>query len=196
MKRIALLAVLVATGLSAHVEAQVIGTYRPSLVTYYPSTTSVTPVAYHKPVPTTQYAGTQYAANPYNSYPVVTASANQVVNSTPIVQTSYVGGTSYAANYPYTTVNSPIATTNCGCAPIQTIGTTNYYPSTAVAPVAYQQPVVAPVTQVAYQQPIQTIAAENTYIDGKYYVGKGLLGRPKVYAQGQPIRNVFRRILP
>ena len=68
-----------------------------------------------------------------------------------------------------------------------------------LATVAYQQPATLPVQTVAYQQPVapvQTVAAQNTMLNGKYYVGRGLLGRPKVYAQGQPIRNMFRTILP
>ena len=202
MKRFALLAVVAVACMTATLQAQVIGTYRPSLVTYYPSNSSVTPVAYAKPVPT---AGTSYVADRYSSYPVTAASATQVISSTPVVQTAYASGTNYVyptsyantagysyANYP-TTAGSPIIGGNCGCAPIQTIGTTSYYPATTVTPVAYQQP-------IAYQQPVgvpaQTIAGSNPMLGGKYYVGRGLLGRPKVYAHGQPLRNVFRKILP
>ena len=189
MKRMTLLtvalsvAVLIASNVTL-CEAQVIGTYRPSLVTYYPSATSVTPVAYYKPVPAT----TQYAAN-YSSYPVASTSYTQPISTAPVVQSSYVGATPYVANYPYTTAGSPVVGGACGCAPIQTIGTTSCYPTTAYAPVqtvAYQQPVA----------PVQPITAQPGLIDGKWYVGKGLLGRPKLYAEGQPIRNAFRTILP
>ena len=224
MKRFALLVVAIAAGTAAAAQAQVIGTYRPSLVTYYPSTTSVTPVAYAKPIPT---AG-RYVANPYGTYPMLSR-ANPATGTTQVVQAAYgnnyagaanyantgnyantayysypvnyanTTNYAYAANYP-TTAAAPIVSGNCGCAPFQTIGTTSYYPTTAVAPAAYQQTYVGPASQAAYQQPlvapVQPIGAQAGTINGKYFVGKGLLGRPKIYAQGQPIRNVLRTILP
>ena len=192
MKRMTLLAALFAVSTATLAQAQVIGTYRPSLVTYYPSTSSVTPVAYYKPVPANNQAYAQYASNTrtqvayatnnYPSYPVNTVANTQVVNSVPVQQTSYYNSTPYVANSPTQVTYSPIVGNDCcnPCQPIQTV--------------AYQ----APVQTIAYQQPVQPIAAapQPGLIDGKWYVGKGLLGRPKLYAEGQPIRNAFRTILP
>ena len=200
MKRMTLLAALFVLSTATLAQAQVIGTYRPSLVTYYPSTSSVTPVAYHKPVPANNQAYAQYASNTrtqvayapnnytttnYASYPVNTVANTQVVSSVPVQQASYYNGTPYVANYPQQVTYSPIVGNDC-CNPCQPIQTVAY--QAPVQTIAYQQP-VAPV------QPIAT-TAQPGYIDGKWYVGKGLLGRPKLYAEGQPIRNAFRTILP
>ena len=35
-----------------------------------------------------------------------------------------------------------------------------------------------------------------TRMPSKYYVGRGIIGQPKVYVPGQPIRNFFRYISP
>ena len=188
MKRVALLAFAFVVGTASLMEAQVIGTYRPSVVTYYPSATSVAPATAYRPLPSaTQFASTQY------TYPVTTVGSPQVFSSTPVVNTSYVSTT------PYVTA-SPIVGGNCNCSPVQTVGGISYQPITNYSPpvqtVAYQQP----IQTVAYQQPatlpVQTVSAQTAAVGGKYYVGKGLLGRPKVYAQGQPVRNALRSIFP
>ena len=211
MKRFALLAALAVACTTTYSQAQVIGTYRPSLVTYYPSATSVTPVAYYKPIPT-QYASNVYATNTSPNYPLAQAAgfttatvpAPQAIHSTPIVQTSYYGAAAYGGGPQV--AYSPIGG-DC-CTPYQSSAATSYYPAGGCAPiqsccspVAYQQPAYAPVQTIAYQQPVvapvQPIGAPQPgLIDGKWYVGKGLLGRPKLYAEGQPIRNTLRTILP
>ena len=190
-----LAAVAIATCTASLSQAQVIGTYRPSLVTYYPSASSVTPIAAYRPVP----SATQYAASPYNNYGVQTASWAQPATTAPVVNTSFAGGGMYAGVPQYTA--SPVTGGDCGgCGSIQTIGAANYAPGLgcggfaqqpAYAPIAYQQPIAAQYQAVPYQN---IGGAEQ--LGGKYYVGKGLLGRPKVYAQGQPVRNALRSILP
>jgi len=172
MKRYALLAVVMVACSAALAQAQVIGTYRPSLVTYYPSASSVTPVTAYRPVPT----AARYA------------SAQQSV--TPVVNAAYTSSTPYVANSAYV-AQSPVVGGACGCPPVQTIGGASQVSTVAYSPavqtVAYQQPATVPV---------QTVGGRGGLIDGKYYVGKGLLGRPKVYAEGQPVRNALRAILP
>ncbi len=41
-------------------------------------------------------------------------------------------------------------------------------------------------------QPLLPLAAPPS----RYYVGQGLIGQPKVYVPGQPVRNFFRYVLP
>lgn len=104
MKRFVMVtaAALVCFAIAAQGDAQVIGTYRPSVVTYYPTSTSVAPASYQTPITTAgYYAPTVPAA------PVRTVAATRVISHSPVIgggcapplPATPVAGTSY---YPVT----------------------------------------------------------------------------------------------
>jgi hypothetical protein len=151
---LALLATLTAVNFA---DAQVIGTYRPSVVTYYPTSPSFTPAP----------------------------------SQPQIVQASYYG----AQTTPIATVSNTQAIGGCECTPLRSYPT-NIAPTvySSPAPVAYSQPVAyaAPVSV-----PVQTVAY-NTQpaLPPNRYIGTNLFGSPKVYANGQPVRNALRWLGP
>jgi hypothetical protein len=154
MKCLTLAAIVVLSATLA--QAQVFGTYRPSVVTYYPTATSGIPAASQPQIAQASYYGTT---------PV----------TTPIAAQSY-----YAA---------PV--TGCQCTPLQSYPTnitpTAYYSPT---PVTYAQP-------VSYAAPIQTVSYNaQPALGPNRYIGRNLFGSPKVYANGQPVRNALRWLGP
>lgn len=65
-------------------------------------------------------------------------------------------------------------------------------PSTACPPVACEPcPCPTPPPRYAYR-PVYPLFA----MPPSYAVGRGLLGQPKLYVPGQPVRNFFRYISP
>ena len=165
MKRLTLTALALFAALTAapFADAQVIGTYRPSVVTYYPTSTSTMPAAYQPQIAQASYYGGSTVA-------------------TPIASQSYYGTQAIASN-------------GCECTPLRSYPTnitpTAYYspaPVTYTQPVSYAAPVSVPVQQVAYNT--QPALGSNRYI------GTNLFGSPKVYANGQPLRNAIRWLGP
>ncbi len=184
MKRfVSIAAVALVCSAASGLQAQVIGTYRPSVVTYYPAATG-TPVGYQQPYqrPLVQpvsytsasYAPANYAPVRYGSAaPISTVGYSQVASRTPLYNASYGVGTPVGGN--------------C-CTPIQSVGYAQSSPCLPIAQTAYAPPVGLPVQAIAAPPP--------GTIDNEYYIGHGLLGRPKVFKTGQPLRNTLRRILP
>jgi hypothetical protein len=145
--------------LTSAASAQVIGTYRPSVVTYYPHTTSAAPATFQArtmPItPVGYYPTTTVAA------PITTLGGPQVVSPLPVTHASYYG--------------APPAASGCGCTgggvPVAPIVATSYSP----APVA---------------------CASACDLGGNRFVGRSVWGSPKVYANGQPVRNALRWLGP
>ena len=54
----------------------------------------------------------------------------------------------------------------------------------------YRSRVATP--RYAQYRPVVTL----TRMPGQYFVGRGIIGQPKVYVPGQPVRNFFRYISP
>lgn len=117
---------------------------------------------------------------------------------------------------PYSPPIQPIAATttafygnNCCCQPIQSVVAR---PVQNYVPVAYSQPTYtqptytqptyitagypsqAGYTPVAYNSPSPILPV--TSMPSNYYVGRGIIGQPKVYVPGQPIRNALRYLTP
>jgi hypothetical protein len=77
---------------------------------------------------------------------------------------------------------------------------------TQYAPVAYTMPTAVPVGGYAaaplgpgvptmpYPQPYPQAVAPQPR--SPYYVGENLFGQPKLFVDGQPVRNALRSILP
>lgn len=180
MKRfVSIAAVALVCSAATWAQAQVIGTYRPSVVTYYPAA-SATQVGYQQPrVQPVNYAPASYAPANYapvsygSTTPISTVGYSQVASRTPLYNTSHI-------------VGSPVGS-GC-CAPIQSVGYAQGAPCPPIAQTAYAPPVGLPVQAIAAPPP--------GTIDSQYFIGQGLLGRPKVFKVGQPLRNTVRRILP
>ena len=150
-------------------QAQVIGTYRPSVVTYYPATGSTAPAVYQ---PTYVAQTGYYPQNYYAAAPITTVGGPQVVST---VGYGGYGVSPVAAAQPY--YGAPIAGNACGCVP----QTTCY-----------------PVNQISYAQPAVPVqyASGGAGLPDNRYIGTNLFGSPKVYANGQPLRNVLRWLGP
>jgi hypothetical protein len=164
MKRLALtvLALFAALATVQSSEAQVIGTYRPSVVTYYPTSTSVLPAPSQPPIAQASYYGAT----------TVTPVANV---SAPLASQAYYGTQVVSAN-------------GCQCAPLRSypanVTPTAYYSQ----PVAYAAPAAVPVQTVSY--------AAQPALGSNRYIGTNIFGNPKVYANGQPLRNALRWLGP
>lgn len=216
MKRMALLSTILTFAIASAVQAQVIGTYRPSVSTYYPTTASVSvsPVTHYMPVKPASYSqpvitsstpvpGTMQVISGANVYtqPASTSYAQIASDTEVISQTQYaaqpttvvsqpaqyaVQPTQYVYQQP--AVASPMVVGNNCCQPVAAAPAVSY-----AAPVncCYTQPMQ--VQQVAYQS-----AANPTCVppDGRHYVGRTLWGSPKVYAERQPLRNALRFLGP
>lgn len=178
MKRLTLTALALFAALTAtqYADAQVIGTYRPSLVTYYPTSTSVMPAPSQPQIVQASYQG------------------GTTVTQTPIAMvnnTQYVGAPINSQAY----YGTQAVSNGCECAPLRSMPTnitpTSYY---SPAPVTYTQPVsyVAPATV-----PVQQVAlSPQPALPPNRYIGTNLFGSPKVYANHQPVRNALRWLGP
>ena len=60
-------------------------------------------------------------------------------------------------------------------------------PVTTVSPVSFVGPTVPAAPNIVYR-PLLPVSPSSP----PYYVGQGLLGQPKVYMPGQPVRNFLR----
>lgn len=148
------------------------------------------PTGYAQPIPATNYAPancvptTTYATN---YAPVTYANSYAPVNRTyfpasQVQQVNYAPTTGYpvrrVANY-----GDP-----CGCQP----GAAYAPATTAYNPAPYQVAQSnAGVPHYAWQ-PVLPLRG----VPDNYFVGQGILGQPKVYVDGEPIRNFVRYILP
>jgi hypothetical protein len=109
-------------------------------------------------------------------------------------QASYYGGSTVAT--PIANIASAqVIGGGCQCAPLRSYPTnitpTAYYspaPVTYAQPISYAAPMSVPVQQVAYNT--QPALGPNRYIS------TNLFGSPKVYANGQPLRNALRWLGP
>ncbi|RCS49313.1 hypothetical protein DTL42_12315 [Bremerella cremea] len=102
-----------------------------------------------------------------------------VTYSAPVVTTT---GTPVTVYRPTTTIaynNPPV-----NSVPVMT-------PPVVSQPVVVPNATVYPVDQTAYRPVLPIIGMSNNS-----YVGRGLLGQPEVYTEGQPIRNALRYIFP
>ena len=84
---------------------------------------------------------------------------------------------------PTTTVQYPPGSMHCVCTPsgqtVYSMPPANLAPAGAYPP-AYSYRAAMPVSS----------------LPSDYYFGRGLIGQPKVYVQGQPVRNALRFITP
>jgi len=109
---------------------------------------------------------------------------------------STVSGRTYAPSYvqpgrslaPVVSEVAPFPMTGANCCQAEPVAVTRYpdnpccqSPATAVASPVSSQPVVAYAPAV---------------IESRYQVGRGIIGQPKLYVRGQPIRNALRWITP
>lgn len=110
-----------------------------------------------------------------------------------VQRVQYTAPATYSA--PTTTIGNPVVVNR----PVTTIAYQN--PPVVQSPVI-QTPVVTgtvpvpdatvyPVDRTSFRPVLPIIPMNNNS-----YVGRGLLGQPKVYTEGQPIRNSLRYILP
>jgi len=126
------------------------------------------------------------------SYAAPAASPWYSVGSTPVTvqRASYTAPATY--NTPITTYR-PITYST----PVTTVGATiTTYRPVVAAPAAIQ-PVTVPAAP-AY--PVDTTTFRPVLpivsMSGNSFVGRGMLGQPEVYTEGQPVRNFFRYLLP
>ena len=87
-----------------------------------------------------------------------------------------------------TTTAAPVASP---CFPGSTYPTT--YPSTGYTGGTYVQPYAQPIVPQGSYRPI--LSFSNGLPPGTY-LGQGIIGQPKAYVDGQPVRNFFRYIFP
>jgi len=107
-----------------------------------------------------------------------------------VQRVQYTAPATYSA--PVTTVGNPVVVNR----PVTTIAYNNppviQTPVvTGTVPVQVPNATVYPVDRTAFRPVLPIVPMNNNS-----YVGRGLLGQPKVYTEGQPIRNSFRYILP
>ena len=112
------------------------------------------------------------------------------------VATTFSSSPNSVVSSPQTiTTLSPIPgpTVSSGCTPTTAVATasaplpvTTYYQPAGVSTVT----AAATPTYVAYGSPYVVARPR------PYYVGRGLIGQPKLYVGGQPIRNALRFITP
>lgn len=176
MKRLSLIALALFATLTATqlTHAQVIGTYRPSVVTYYPTSTSMLPAASQPQIAQVSYVG----GTTVTSTPVAMVNNTQYVGS-PVASQAYYG--------------NQVVASGCECTPLRAanITPTAYYPQ---APVTYSQPVA---TVVPTAVPVQQVSfAPQPALPPNRYISTNLFGSPKVFAKGQPVRNALRWIGP
>ncbi|MEK6239071.1 MAG: hypothetical protein N2C14_30515, partial [Planctomycetales bacterium] len=107
---------------------------------------------------------------------------------------------------PATAVSQPIATTasysGSGCCstpryarPIfrpTALRTASYSGAGCCSPCGYAQPVAQ---TVGYAQPAACPPAVGSACKN-YWVGRGIVGQPKLYISGQPVRNALRFVSP
>jgi hypothetical protein len=140
--------------------AQVIGTYRPSVVKYYPAATSAAPASYQARTAAISPVG--YYPTTTVSAPITTLGGPQVVSPLPVANTSYYG--------------APLGGSACCC-------------SSGGVP-------VAPIAATANYSSAPIVYANAGGLGGNRYIGRSLWGGPKVYANGQPVRNALRWLGP
>ncbi|GAA4426968.1 hypothetical protein [Bremerella cremea] len=99
--------------------------------------------------------------------------------STPVYSTTGTPVTVYRPVTQVTYNNPPV-----GTAPVLS-------PPIVSAPIAVPPAAVYPVDRTSFR-PVLPIFS----MSDNSYVGRGLLGQPKVYTEGQPIRNSLRYVLP
>lgn len=170
--------------------------------TYAPANTYAPPVVTTPPVtgapltttpPSAVYPSTTYP-NPSAplTLPPPPANAAPLVPATP--QPTFLG------EYPYQAVPTPIRPplpSESFVRPLEqgAPGVTFNRSTTFAAPNPYAVPAVdtggGTLTPTTYQ-PIATSGP----VPRDYYLGKGVFGQPKVYVQGQPIRNGLRFVFP
>lgn len=152
----------------------------------YPATTMHT---VQHPVHTAQYIDATNASPWYSlgdSQVVQRASYSVPMSAAPVTTTYSVPVTTVAR--PATTVSQPVTVHR---------PTTVAYSNPAVAvpavavPAAVPAATVYPVDTTTYRPVLPILNLNNNS-----YVGRGLLGQPEVYTEGQPIRNVLRYLLP
>ncbi len=176
------------------------------------TTTQQTVVQYSAPPTTTSEPRTVIYDNPqpiqqqevrrveYPAYQTQTSYYVEPVNPNPwhsinngVQRVQYTAPATYSA--PTTTIGNPVVVNR----PVTTIAYQN--PPVVQSPVI-QTPVVTgtvpvpdatvyPVDRTSFRPVLPIIPMNNNS-----YVGRGLLGQPKVYTEGQPIRNSLRYILP
>lgn len=138
MKRLTFAALVLAGALAAThtASAQVIGTYRPSVVTYYPTSASTMPAAYQPQIA---------QANYYGAAPMATPIASSSYYAQPMAQS----GCECTPQRSYPTNQTPTA----------------YYSPAPVSyqqPISYAAPLSVPVQTVAYNT--QPALGPNRYI--------------------------------
>lgn len=139
--------------------------------------------AVRRPVPVQQVALRQVPAQQVQvvRYQTVDASGLPVeytVTSSPV----------YASEQTVQTVQAvqtvPQYTVQQACQPCQCVPACQ--PQTYVAGLGYEQRV-----PVAVYRPLLGLGSERPV-----YIGRGILGQPKAYVEGQPVRNAIRWIMP
>ncbi len=139
------------------------------------STAPVTPIA--QTAPSISHSGWQPVNSSVNEQVITTrfyAPASSVpVQSAPIVQTYSAAPVTYAAGY------DPCASST---------GFTSVHYAPQYQPVGYASPQSRTYT-FSPLVPIQNLPNGT-------YIGQGLVGQPKAYVDGQPVRNFFRYVLP
>ncbi|MFN3148236.1 hypothetical protein [Bremerella sp.] len=131
----------------------------------------------------------------YPAYQTQTSYYVEPVNPNPwhsinngVQRVQYTAPITYSA--PVTTVGNPVVVNR----PVTTIAYNN--PPVIQAPVVtgtvpVPDATVYPVDRTSFRPVLPIIPMNNNS-----YVGRGLLGQPKVYTEGQPIRNSLRYVLP
>jgi hypothetical protein len=153
----------------------------------------VAPAVYHAPV-----------VSPQGYYPVAPANAvptNTVQRPIAPPQVERVGPIT-AADIPPTLTGPTIAPTvplapnqvpaNPGVPTSQSLFTNGYGGTRAYA---VTLPPAAPIAPAAPYQPITAPVAVQPVAPG-VYIGRGIVGQPKLYAPHRPVRNFFRWLTP
>jgi hypothetical protein len=126
------------------------------------------------------YAPASFAPTLHSSAPAKTMNVAQGLPSWPAPATAVQ---TTLRPVPATTVQYPAGSMQCVCTPT---GQPVYnMPPANLAPTATYPPVYS-------YRPAMPVSA----MPADYYFGRGLIGQPKVYVQGQPVRNALRFITP
>ena len=123
--------------------------------------------------------------------------SNQVAYQPVAAQTYFGGGVDNCACAP-TSFAGPVVDPCATAAfvqnpyPQQALPPQAYAPPQAFSPQAFVQPSIAPQPPVVLGQ---NPAGLGTGPPG-HYIGRGIIGQPKLYVAGQPVRNALRFITP
>jgi len=142
------------------------------------------------PVTNITPAGSFRSVGHTSSRVVYQPTAMTTINGSQVTPDPYYGGASVAPSI----AAQPLSNGCCQPCDCQSLTNVGFAPTTNVGCQPYATTTAYPIAQSAYSyRPVNT--AVPTQTNGTY-VGRGLIGQPKAYVDGQPVRNLFRFLTP